>query len=1314
VSNPRIAPKAPNVQYLTSKAFLIPPIIEVDYKAIYPDEIRAERYTENASTSSTPFKDQFHKLLNSYYLWAEKNIIPAHPSDTKGAEISRSIVNFMNNIFDKNYSGSLTTEDFEKMKSDLEVIYHQLNNPTIPLEKRINEFNKLIEQFYMCALGVSDYLQQSVLELNGAATIDNWLTKFRDEYIHYAVAMFDIWRTSENQRRGYQAYDYADSIHTHRTYSEYALEQGWNPPFFSVKKDDKADPLVKTTYKVFDQGFRKHYSPEHIVSMLTEKFLKEIKTFSKEENTNEVEFKDKPNEKGWLPFNYRYQEKSKQLFKRLVNDEKSEIDIFDHFESDKHYTRINTGKVKEKIIETCQSLGIFDEFIVLDNKLYFINDYMPRYDEKHQILNGPSVISLFSELKVNEKTALIGTVLNRLPEEIIKRFLSMINIKRFISLYDNYLWGGKIVGEIFNRVQNKNKWPVVYNAIASFYPDLKSDLFTKNITSLTNCLNNISPKYWKSFNNVISPNSNFLITFAEHGEEKMALRLIKEGGYDPNQTTANGKSVFDLLNKNDYCHAPIFFIPDEKWFTNDEKTITTPPEIKNWSKAKDYWHTTILFSAINEIKPEHLLKFLNIKEIQEIVSATISTHLRYSDDGLFTFLKTVKDANKWKIFFDYHNNLEVARNKPFIPTQTQIKLVINRIEEIGGDKFKKINESIIPGNTITHIAAAWGTKEFIQPFLNIGISINSQNKDGQTILHVAAHCNNQALVDWLLDKPFIDLDIADNNGVTPFDEIYLSKSGLKKFHDPFINDLLNPSPAKDEKTEQSICNWNRIPKSGKSLFNFIGALLNAIPAKSFDTLLAKLPPYAVTALIDDILSPQKISSSHIFTVIQNKDKQKEIFNFIFNKLPPELRLEKLGITPNGLMDDADLPWKLSSLSNNPYFERLIFAAINTLPKNSLNAFIHKLGGNLCLNLFSNPEKVYWIMLDIHDQSKYAYLIKALLSLNGNFKKYFLSNFILKPNLEYQLADWENLHNEILSHTDILHQAVQSNDEKLVAELLTAGAPINSTDSLGRTALHIAADNGFTTLTEYLLSQKADTQILDKLNKSPDDILIKNKMCIPHIYTPPLSWLDKDAKNQEIDPVQVTYWKQYDALRKPILLGKILNLLPERYGILFFIRCAKNDFMNFSDEEVSICLKIVSDKNKSDSYKKVMLPLKNKPVVSLPFFNRKDGTSVSDEKKNFSHDISNPGSLYYAASRGRADIVTQLLLSHAPSDKYFYDNSFIIAAMNSNKDVVTVFLENKLMTEDLLSKTLKIIKPDSPAYESINVALNQRTAMSLKK
>jgi hypothetical protein len=163
VAKSRLPHKEPNIKYLTKLAFVKPPIIEVDYKEIYPSEKRIQQYSsiseskdvkdtkhinntkDNAATTDTlsPFKEQFYKLLDAFYIFGEKKIFPNNSDDVKADEARKSLISFIERIFDKKYSRSLSEIDFEVMKVNLEEILHQLNNADLPFEKRKTEYFKL-------------------------------------------------------------------------------------------------------------------------------------------------------------------------------------------------------------------------------------------------------------------------------------------------------------------------------------------------------------------------------------------------------------------------------------------------------------------------------------------------------------------------------------------------------------------------------------------------------------------------------------------------------------------------------------------------------------------------------------------------------------------------------------------------------------------------------------------------------------------------------------------------------------------------------------------------------------------------------------------------------------------------------------------------------------------------------------------------------------------------------------------------------------------------------------------------------------------
>ncbi|XP_037664488.1 rabankyrin-5 isoform X2 [Choloepus didactylus] len=72
------------------------------------------------------------------------------------------------------------------------------------------------------------------------------------------------------------------------------------------------------------------------------------------------------------------------------------------------------------------------------------------------------------------------------------------------------------------------------------------------------------------------------------------------------------------------------------------------------------------------------------------------------------------------------------------------------------------------GQTPLHLAASWGLEETVQCLLEFGASVNAQDAEGRTPVHVAISNQHSVIIQLLISHPDVHLNVRDRQGLTPF------------------------------------------------------------------------------------------------------------------------------------------------------------------------------------------------------------------------------------------------------------------------------------------------------------------------------------------------------------------------------------------------------------------------------------------------------------------------------------------------------------------------------------------------------------------
>ncbi|XP_015790666.1 rabankyrin-5-like [Tetranychus urticae] len=105
----------------------------------------------------------------------------------------------------------------------------------------------------------------------------------------------------------------------------------------------------------------------------------------------------------------------------------------------------------------------------------------------------------------------------------------------------------------------------------------------------------------------------------------------------------------------------------------------------------------------------------------------------------------------------------------------------------------KGDEEAHDGQTPLHMACAWGLENVVQTLLEFGASVNIQDADGKTPLHIAIFNQHSTIISLLLCHPSLNLNLRDRNGCTPF------ATAMSIKNNKAAQEILNRDPNSAEK-----------------------------------------------------------------------------------------------------------------------------------------------------------------------------------------------------------------------------------------------------------------------------------------------------------------------------------------------------------------------------------------------------------------------------------------------------------------------------------------------------------------------------------
>jgi hypothetical protein len=325
------------------------------------------------------FKAPFYALLDKLEQWPASNSIDI--------SIKASIDWIRHNFFLSAFSGSQSTEYFKTIQLRLEQIYCFLNNNQISLFLRKKKYLLLEVAFANCAPGVFTHIEDIFYSIQNEVSLEKILAQCRRELIQEIT---DEYMVLHSLNTGY-------GIHVFNAFLSYAKNNDWNPESLSYLSNEVIDLNLLVTDESlinFQECFLKRYTPEHIVEYTLLFILEKLAVFCNREDIR--------SENGWMIFSNQYTEFLSQFLSEL-GFEKVNADRYLELNDEMTMQRLSIEQLRNELIHFLCAKGLFQKHIVIEDTLYFLQDFFPLEWIKNAKLPDTLLVkdSLSQQMQVN-------------------------------------------------------------------------------------------------------------------------------------------------------------------------------------------------------------------------------------------------------------------------------------------------------------------------------------------------------------------------------------------------------------------------------------------------------------------------------------------------------------------------------------------------------------------------------------------------------------------------------------------------------------------------------------------------------------------------------------------------------------------------------------------------------------------------------------------------------------------------------------------------------------------------------------------------
>jgi len=453
----------------------------------------------------------------------------------------------------------------------------------------------------------------------------------------------------------------------------------------------------------------------------------------------------------------------------------------------------------------------------------------------------------------------------------------------------------------------------------------------------------------------------------------------------------------------------------------------------------------------------------NLEEVQRLVEAGIA--LDYGDPfGRTALWSAAKSGHKLIVRYLLQNGSCV--NIPDCEGVRPTDIAVGQCQWGAVNEFLKYDPEIIPKVTkyLTnqlYEASESGDLEVVQIIIQRGISVNTNNSNGKTPLHLAAKSGHKEVTSLLL-KCGANVNKADNDGKTPL--ILAAENGRVEI----VRSLMRAAPVADIPSPLLSGATERNKEILQELLNH-GDDLNTADTEDFTS------PYEevwggyvdVLRLLVNLAINVNTESTNTFIplYVVGQESHVEVVRELLNHGANVNTADKEGLTPlhiAGLTGHVEVVRELLNHGAN----------MNTADKNGFTP-LHVAGFTGHVEVVRELLK-HGANVNTADKNGFTPLHAA-----GHDKHFEVVRELLKHGANVNTADKEGF--------TPLHTAGRKGHVEVVRELLNHGASVNTADKNGCTPLHVAGLTGHIEVVRELLKHGANVNSESKNGFTPQHI-----------------------------------------------------------------------------------------------------------------------------------------------------------------------------------------------------------------------------------
>eukprot|EP01156_Anaeramoeba_ignava_P006628 Anaeramoba_ignava/a349132_43.p1 GENE.a349132_43~~a349132_43.p1 ORF type:complete len:1353 (-),score=467.92 a349132_43:73-4131(-) len=451
----------------------------------------------------------------------------------------------------------------------------------------------------------------------------------------------------------------------------------------------------------------------------------------------------------------------------------------------------------------------------------------------------------------------------------------------------------------------------------------------------------------------------------------------------------------------------------------------------------------------------NIVNFLEMNSISRPIDEQNVEYLR--------FLLEKNKMNAIKVVFSYEEN----------------KSILIRDGAIGNNQSK---EEALFSHILFYSYSKEVSTQILDLLISTGCNANSQNKEGQTILHLAVNEGNQEVFDFLVNNKRIGLDVRDSKGMTAF--LQAIELGNLKFVEKLVEkgaDINIKNNAGLSALHIAFHTQYKDSSLRESIFLYLfrkGVDVNSQDSKGNSLLLLAVETQSVS-IIRLLLQSRVRTNVHV----QNAAGE-NILHISLKQLNVEMMeyLLKLGVNINHKNIKKQTLLHLL-IERYPFDESLPSLEFKNNEQESEEKF--GIPPSELKTDFEVFEKFFWLFiknginLDLKDNNGNTALHAALIQ-----RKYELFKLILQADPELELS---NQNGKLAIHTAVLQKSISA-----VKALIQQGANVDAMMKKSKTVLHLACGIGFDSAVEQLISSGADINFQDLTPKGNTAIHIACK------------------------------------------------------------------------------------------------------------------------------------------------------------------------------------------------------------------------------